>query len=125
MAEITIGGRIWLLACVLLLGCTKELGWSLPSEPVQLQHYEQGRPVATCTLSTTSPGYKALADWVAEHQTGWSASPATYVPSKIATGRNFSINFMGGLAVVNYTGGQFTHKVSPNEYAFLACSAAT
>ena len=119
------GRYLWLFACAVLTGCEKELAWSLPNEPLGLQRYEQGRPIATCTVEPSSSVHKALASWIAEHQRGWSPSPVTYAPSTLVSGGKFSINFTGSLAVVNYPGGQYTLKVPTNEYAFLVCNAGT
>jgi len=116
---------VFAVAGVLLAGCDKELEWSPPLEPVKLQRFDQGRPVASCSLSPDSPQSKSLVAWVSRNKDGWSSSPASYVPRTIVTGGNFSIKFLDALAVVNYPGGQLTKKVAANEAAFLSCPAGT
>jgi hypothetical protein len=113
------------LICTLLAGCEKELGLSLPAEPLKLQRYEQGRPVASCTITPDSPQFKSLAAWVSRNKEGWSSSPASYAPGTIINGSHFSINFLSSLVVVNYPGGQLTRKASANESSFLTCPAGT
>jgi len=113
----------WFLAPLLvpmLMGCQTSLDWSLPNEPLKLDRGGQ-----TCTISPSSRQFKDLSDWLAKNRSGWSSSPASYVPAVMVRGSNFSMNFVNSLVVVNYQRGQFTHEVSPSDYAFLTCSAGT
>ena len=104
----------------MLGGCETSLDWSLPNEALKLQWGDE-----TCSILPSSRQFKALSNWLAQNQTGWSSSPASYMPAVVVTGSNFSVNFLGSMVVVNYPGGQFTRKVSPNEYAFLTCNTGT
>src|SRR5262245_8417149 len=108
------------LLLVLLSGCNDELAWSLPNESLALQR--QGR---VCTISPDSPEFKNLSAWVSRNRSEWSSSLASYAPGTVVRGSNFTINFLDAVAVVNHPGGQFTHKVSPSEFAFLSCPSGT
>jgi hypothetical protein len=108
------------LLITLLAGCNDELAWSLPNEALVLQG-----PGRSCTISPDSPQYKNLSAWVSRNRSEWSSSPASYVPGIIVRGSNFTINFLDSVVVVNHAGGQFTHRVSPSEFAFLSCSSGT
>ena len=121
----TRGAVVGVVSCALLAGCDKELSLALPAEPVKLQRYEQGRPVEACDISPDSPQFKSLAAWISNNKDGWSSSPASYVPGVLVSGRNFSVNFLSSLVVVNYPGGQLTRKASANEAAFLNCPRGT
>ena len=113
----------WFLAPLLvamLSGCQKTLDWSLPNEALKLERGGQ-----TCTISPSSAQFRDLSHWLAKNPSGWSSSPASYVPAVMLRGSNFSVNFVNSLVVVNYPGGQFTHEVSPSDYAFLTCNAGT
>ena len=108
------------LLAVMLSGCQKSLDWSLPNESLKMERGGQ-----TCTISPSSTQFKELSDWLAGNRGGWSSSPASYVPNVMLRGSNFSVNFVNSLVVVNYRGGQFTHDISPSDYAFLACNSGT
>jgi hypothetical protein len=121
----TRGAAVVVAMCALLAGCEKELSLALPAEPVMLQRYERGRPVEACEISPESPQFASLAAWISKNGDGWSSSPASYAPGVLVSGRNFSINFLSSLVVVNYPGGQLTRKASSNEAAFLNCPRGT
>ena len=108
------------LLIALLAGCNDELSWSLPNESLVLMG--QGR---SCTIAPDSPQYKNLSTWVSRNRSEWSSSPASYAPGTVVRGSNFTINFLDSVVVVNHPGGQFTHKVSPIEFAFLSCPSGT
>ena len=75
-----------------------------------------------CTISQDSEQYRTLSTWLSEHQDGWQSSLVTYVPNVVVIGQGFNLNFLGSAAVLNYAGKQFTHQVSPSDYAFLVCA---
>ena len=108
------------LIVAILGGCNDELAWALPQETLTLQ--KNGR---SCPVTPDSAQFKQLAAWVSQNRSGWSSSPASYVPGTIVRGGNFSINFLNALVVVNHPGGQFTHKASPDDFGFLGCPSGT
>ena len=109
-------------SAVALGGCTRSIHFALPSGPLNLSFTVNGAPIKHCAISRDSEQYKALSAWLGAHQDGWQTSVVTYVPSVVVTGEGFNLNFLHSSAILNYAGAQFTHQVSPSDYAFLACA---
>jgi len=114
---------VWtILGCTALLSAC-DVALTLPeTEPLSLQVHKKGSPVAECKLLPGTPNFQKLASWLSNNKTGWSPTPATYIPGVYITGSKFSINFLGTFVIVNYADGQYSHSVSPSEYEFLQCS---
>ena len=107
---------------VALGGCTHSIHFALPGGPLSLSFTLNGAPIKHCAIGRDSEQYKALSAWLGAHRYGWQTSVATYAPSVVVTGDGFNLNFLHSSAVLNYAGTQFTHLVSPSDYAFLACA---
>jgi hypothetical protein len=107
-----------------LSGCTQSIHFDLPSGPLSLSFTVNGVPTKRCAISQDSEQYKALSAWLRAHQDGWQRSVVTYVPSVAVTGDGFNLNFLHSAAILNHAGNQFTHQVSPSEYAFLVCAGS-
>jgi len=114
---------VLLVACaVALSGCTRSINFTLPNGPLSLSFTVNGAPTKQCAISQDSEQYKALSAWLRTHQHGWQSSVVTYVPSVVVTGDGFNLNFLHSAAVLNHASSQFTHQVSPSDYAFLVCA---
>lgn len=117
--------RAWWWVAV-LTGCSQNVSFSLPSEELLgVVVYENGAPIQQCEIPAGSAKQKALAHWLQQNTGDWSATPATYVPGVLVAGNDFSINFLGNSVILNYAGGQYAHKVNPNEYEYLRCLPGT
>ena len=112
-----------LVVSTLALGaCSQSIHFTLPRDSLRLSFTVNGVASKDCSISEDSAQYKALSSWLSEHQGGWQSSLASYVPSVVVTGKGFNLNFINSAAVLNYAGNQFTHQVSPSDYAFLVCA---
>ena len=105
-----------------LSSCARSIHVTLPSGPLSLSLTVNGMQTKQCAISQDSEQYKTLSAWLRTHQDGWQSSVATYVPSVVVTGDGFNLNFLHSAAILNYAGSQFTHQVSPRDYAFLVCA---
>lgn len=115
---------LWWVA--VLTGCSQTVVFTLPAtETLGVLVYSSGRPSLECNVTPGSSQQQKLAAWLSQNTEGWSATPVTYAPSLSITGSNFSINFLGGSAILNYERGQYSHPIKPNEYEFLSCSNRT
>lgn len=114
-----IGAGFLAVAASLSSACSDKLAWSLPQEPLSLE-LRTGR----CVVDANSDEYKALADWLTRNQYDWSSSVASYVPGDQVRGRDFTINVLDSLVVINYPGGQVAHKTAEGDFDWLACSPA-
>ena len=106
---------------VALSGCTQSIHFALPSGPLSLSFTVNGAPTKQCAISQDSEQYKTLSAWLRTHQDGWQSSVVSYVPSVVVAGNGFNLNFLHSSAILNHEGSQFTHPVSPSDYAFLVC----
>ena len=116
--------RSWLLTAVVVAlcgGCARSIQFTLPDTPLDLSLAVNGAAVKRCTIRQDSRQHKALSTWLGEHKNGWQGSVATYVPNVVVAGKDFNLNFLPSIAVLNYDDHQFTHQVSPSDFAFLVC----
>lgn len=104
------------IAASLASACSDRLAWSLPQEPLSLE-----LRTGSCVIDVNSNQYTALADWLARNRDGWSSSVASYVQGEQVRGRDFTINVLDSFVVVNYPGGQVTHKAAAGDFDFLTC----
>ena len=107
---------------MVLSGCARSIHFTLPRGPLSLSFTVNGAQTKQCAISQDSEQYKALSAWLGAHQDDWQSSVATYVPGIVVTGDGFNLNFLQSAAILNHAGSQFTHQVSPSEYAFLVCA---
>ena len=106
----------------MLTGCAHTLDLTLPAtDPLKVQIHRNGRPLQECEIAPSSEQYKQLATWLSQNREVWSATPASYVPGVMISGPSFSINFLGGGAIVQYEKGQFSHPAKPKDYEFVRC----
>ncbi len=113
---------IWSMA--LLSGCSRTIEISVnTSEALHVSVYSQNMPNKECVIVSGSKEHEALVQWFAQNAKNWSATPATYVPGVSISGKEFSINFIGSAAVLNYGEGQYSHSASPAEYLVFNCGS--
>ena len=113
---------IILIVTALLVGCSNKLSINLlPSETLNLSTPMHGAEKSTCLIAPGTLQHKELENWLSENRGGWQSTPASYVPGTVVSGSNFSLNFVGSIAIVNYSGGQYSHPAKPADYEFLKC----
>ena len=111
---------VLLLSLFFLVSCKIDLDKITErDESLTVHIYESGRPSNEYTLSQGDEKYHKLMLWIKSNKSGWSSTPATYVPRVLVSSKTFSLNFVGESAVLNYSDGQFVKKVDPSEYDFL------
>lgn len=100
-----------------LAGCE----FTLPQvSSVTIEQYGTGRPLHTRELSPNQ--VRALTDWFSLHDTGWSSSVVSYVPTlqiraKHPDGDTSVINIMSNMVVVYNRSGQYQQQFTPSELA--------
>ena len=110
--------------CLGLLGsCTRQLQLELPPDaPVQV--LQAGG--SSYTLSPSSEGYKALADWISNNRSGWSwfhyytSPPARAIIVRCGT---LELRFFDSTVVDRTPQGDYLKTVQPVEYEFLRRNA--
>jgi len=108
------------VSIVLLAGCKVDATTALESQgELTLQIYGTGKPLVKKKIAPDSEMYKELHRWVSENTTGWSHTPASYVPSYLVQGKTLSLNFQGTRVILNFEDGQYVKDVDPSEYDFL------
>jgi len=110
------------LVVLCLAGCTRDLPSGLFDVPSLNLYLYSKDGTTNCTLERGSPQYEQLQNWANKNQSGWKSSPATYLPIKVVSAQNFSLDFLNTIAILNYSGGQFVHSVSAEEHRFLSCN---
>lgn len=109
-----------IISLALLSGCKVDALSAFDAQgDLTLYVYGSGRPFEPQKIKVNSAIYKKLRDWVANNKTGWSHTPATYVPSVMVLGETFSLNFLDSSVILNYEGGQYIKQIDVSEYAFL------
>ena len=114
--------KLLVFCAVLVAGCTQDLSLTLPPDAqLKLSSHVHGSPTETCSIAHGSPQYQALEKWLNQNRGGWQTTPATYVPGKVVSGPDFTLNFIGSLVIANFAGGQYSHSIVPTDYGFLQC----
>lgn len=105
-----------------LPGCSRTVEFTLPNDEIlEVSTSASGKFTKKCLLSEISGATARVDSWLLNHSGGWEPSPATYVPAVLIAGKTFSLNFLHESAIINYSGGQYVHSVSPIDYEFLSC----
>ena len=102
-----------------LAGCK----FSLPQvSSATVEQYQTGRPLQAKELSPKQ--VRALTDWFSQHDSGWSSSVVSYVPTlliraKHTDGDTSVINIMSGMVVVYNRSGQYQQQFSQSELSAI------
>lgn len=90
---------------------------------LEIQHLETGTINARhCELEAGSDEVAQISSWLDENRDGWEPSVVTFAPGVMIRGSDFTLNFLGDGAILNYDEGQFTHPTDSYFYANLRCS---
>jgi len=108
-----------ILMALFMAGCKFELSPPIAGTVESHTLGVQVRPV-----DLTHDQLRALNEWFVQHRTGWSSSPASYVPAVIVRVRHADstvsvINVLSTMVVVNSHDGQYAQQLPPDELAAL------
>jgi hypothetical protein len=101
-------GVALLLACIGIgVGCLFTAGHTVEVArlrgPCDVEVHAGGRLVGERAIAPGSPEERAVADWLAAHNSGWSRSIVSYAPGRLVRGAGFTLNLLpGGRCVLNY-----------------------
>jgi hypothetical protein len=110
-----------LLLAVAMLGCHR-LELTPPiDETLTLIEPPEGEGRVSCSILPGSTQHARLVQWLADHQSGWSQSPATYVPGLQVKGSNFEMNVLPKIVIINYSAGQYVAPVIEGDELKLSC----
>lgn len=104
-----------------LSGCGSSIDLDFPSAGKLGLTIRDGANTTVCDVEANSPGVTAVAAWLDSNRDDWHSSMVTYAPTVQLNGDGFSINFVGGLAVINHSSTQLTHRLSEDVYGDLVC----
>ena len=109
---------------LVVTGCSKNIYFELPAdEELTVTNNDTSR--SECVIAPDSEIHRKLSNWLLQNTDGWKSTPASYMPGLIVKGADFSLNYLDELVILNYEGGQYSHKVQSNEYQFLGCEVRT
>ena len=108
---------------VLLLaaGCSRSISLELPSQPLTVVVYSQGKASQRCVIAPAAEKFRKLADFLKANAAGWHKQSGDYTPSVVVIGPDINLYFMEDLLVMNYHGGEYSRNVTRDSYAFLSC----
>jgi hypothetical protein len=120
-------GRYGMIAAVSVLlgaaGCTRTISINLTPQMLTVLTYLQGKPDRRCSIAPDSAKFRKLSDFIRQNAQGWHSRSSDYQPQLVVIGTDINLYFMGDTVVMNYSGGEYSHAVSPDSYAFLDCKA--
>ena len=104
-----------------LVSCTHETTISIPdNEPLMLFNYAgASNKLSAKEVVLVKDKQQKLNTWISNNRTGWTPTPATYVPGVLVSGKGFGINFLGNSVIISYSEGQYVKSISPSDYQFL------
>lgn len=105
--------------CVLLVlaGCK----FTLPEvASATVERYQSGSTLQSRSLNSSQ--IHALSRWFSKHETGWSSSVVSYVPTievrvKHSNGDVSVVNILSGIVVVYNSSGQYEQRFSQTDLA--------
>ena len=107
---------LWWSAVV--TGCSQNVILDIqPNEVLNIDMYENGLHTQECNLISTSDFIKLFKNTSNE----WTATPVTYVPYILVSGKNFKANFIGKKVVINNNDGQYIKDIRIKDYSFINC----
>jgi hypothetical protein len=118
----TIGLLIF-IAC-LLAACDIKADLILRNEDILILEIQSEKGIQKKEIKRGSGTFTQFADWLKHNEKGWESTPASYLPSVVLSGRNFSINFLKNMAILNYKDSegkqhQVYKTIKPEDYNFL------
>lgn len=112
-----------LFVALSLAGCTHEIPSDVfEAQILKLYVYSKDGGRVTCSLERSSLQYNQLQSWIKQNKEGWKKNPATYIPGKVISAGDFSLNFLNSIAIFNHSDGQYVRAVTPEEHSFLSCN---
>lgn len=113
--------RALLIATILILAsCKINVGGIVENqEPINIIIYGTGSNTNEYILINTDKKYKLFKTWVTNNKDDWETTPASYVPSVIVKGSNYTFNFLNERVIVNVDGKQYSKAVNKSEYDYL------
>ena len=80
-------------------------------------------PKIRYVIKKDSVYYVKLERLIKNNLKGWHYTPATYISGIVVAGKEFTLNFLNGTAIINYKDGdeykQYYKKIEFEEYKFL------
>ena len=116
--------RFFAFASLAAVGCasfSQTVDITKVRPPYRVVVYDQGGPVLRKEITRESEDEATITRWLESNKSGWRATPVTYAPKRLIDGDGFSINFLDGGCVINYStagignGGVQLYKAIPKE----------
>ncbi len=117
--------HITAVSLLLLAACEKTVTFQIPlDEDLKLTIHDTGPGIITaqeCMLEAGSDEIDKIATWLNANKDDWEPSVVTFVPGVMVRGPDFTLNFLGDGAILNYEKGQFTSPSGSSFYSNLRC----
>ena len=112
---------ILVVTAALLAGCTSDPNLSaVTQQPLKVTTFSGGREVSDRLIPSSSPEHEKLTSWLMTHQKGWKRSYASYAPSVLVSGTNFSMNIRPASVILNVGGHQYERVAQASDFKFLS-----
>ncbi len=104
----------------------KEVKIDAAKPPFTFQNFSTGALAKDIKIEGGSKAEKRIMDWLAANSKGWRATPITYVPNQLISGKDISLNFMKGSVILNFNppektknSGQYRRAITKSDSEFL------
>jgi hypothetical protein len=111
------------LVLLLATACSRAISVELPTQPLTVVQYAQGKATQRCVIAPGADKFRKLADFMKQNADGWHKRSADYEPSLMVIGSDINMYFQDDLLIMSYNGGEYSRKLAPDSYAFLGCGA--
>jgi len=112
------------LLAVAVAGCSRTISLTLPPQPLTVFMYSQGKATTRCGVAPGSDKFLKLSEFLKRNSDGWRKRSTNYVPLLVVIGSDINFYFMDDSVVVNYSAGEYSRSITPDQYAFLNCKTS-
>jgi hypothetical protein len=109
-----------ILTCLFLVSCKIDTGALINvKEQYTVRININSEPTREYIVSPGSGTHAKIVSWLTSNNTGWSQTPATYIPGVVVVAKEFQLNYLNEIVIINCKEGQFVKSTEKTDYEFL------
>jgi hypothetical protein len=109
-----------ILVCLLLASCKIDTGSLINApEAYTVRITKNGEPTREYIVNPGTGTHAKIVSWLTNNNSGWSQTPATYIPGVVVIAKEFQLNYLNETVIINCKEGQFVKSTKKMDYEFL------
>lgn len=109
-----------ILSCLLLVSCKLDTSSLInASEAYTVRITKNDEPTREYIVNPGTAAHAKIVSWLTSNNTGWSQAPASYIPGVQVVAKEFELNYLNEIVIINCKEGQFVKSTKKADYEFL------